>query len=63
MTLDPVRTMLLVKTLGHFTPVTVLLDLKGSIVKQVKPCVSTTSLSKLGKQPIFREANTGFPVT
>ena len=63
MTLDPVRTMLLVKTLGHFTPVTVLLDLKGSIVKQVKPCVSTTSLSKLGKQPVFREANTGFPVT
>ena len=63
MTLDPVRTMPLVKTLGHFTPVTVLLDLKGSIVKQVKPCVSTTSLSKLGKQPIFREANTGFPVT
>ena len=63
MTLDPVRTMLRVKTLGHFTPVTVLLDLKGSIVKQVKPCVSTTSLSKLGKQPIFREANTGFPVT
>ena len=62
MPLDPVRTMLLVKTLGHFTPVTVLLDLKGSIVKQVKT-LCQCDFSQLGKQPIFREANTGFPVT
>jgi len=54
--------MLLVKTLGHFTPVTVLLDLKGSIVKQVKT-LCQYDFSQLGKQPIFREANTGFPMT